>query len=72
MTDAMIQEAQDIGAKYETVVDALKFAKYDQLEIVVDEKAREVTIYEEATSQVAIGASWITREVPTSFTPMSH
>lgn len=46
LTDAMVQEAQDLGAKYETLVDDLKFAKYDQIQIVVDEKAREVTVYE--------------------------
>src|SRR5258708_3445257 len=45
LTDAMIQEAQDLGAKYETLGDALKFAEYNEIEIVVDEKARQVTVY---------------------------
>ncbi len=42
----MIHEAQDLGSKYETLVDALKAAKYDLVEIAVDEGARRVTVYE--------------------------
>jgi hypothetical protein len=46
LTDEMIQEAQDLGSKYETLVDALKAAKHGVVEIVVDEETREVTVYE--------------------------
>jgi len=54
-TDGMIQEAQDLGAKYETLVDALKSAKYDQVEIAMDESARQVTVYEGGD---ITGADW--------------
>lgn len=42
----MIYEAQDLGAKYETLVDSLKAAKHGVVEIVVDEGTRQVTVYE--------------------------
>src|SRR5271166_2598853 len=51
----MIHEAQDLGSKYETLVDALRLAKHDLLEIVVDESARLVTVYEGGE---ITGADW--------------
>jgi hypothetical protein len=44
--EEMIHDACELGSKYETFVDALKSAKYDQVEITVDESARQVTVYE--------------------------
>ena len=55
LTDEMIQEAQDLGAKYETLVDALKFANCDQIEILVDEKTQEIMVYEGGD---ITGADW--------------
>jgi hypothetical protein len=54
-TGEMIHEAQDLGSKYEALVDVLKFAKHDQIEIVVDESARQVTVYEGGD---VTGADW--------------
>jgi hypothetical protein len=54
-TDEMIHQVQDLGGKYEALVDALKYAKYDQIEIAVDESARQVTVYEGGD---VTGADW--------------
>jgi hypothetical protein len=44
----MIHEAQDLGSKYEALVDSLRLANNDLVEIVVDKNARQVTVYEGA------------------------
>jgi len=51
----MIHEVQELGSKYETLVDALRLAKHDFFEIVVDEKAQRVTVYEGGD---VTGADW--------------
>jgi hypothetical protein len=45
-SDEMIHEAQALGSKYEVLVDSLKLANNNLLEIVVDERAQQVTVYE--------------------------
>jgi hypothetical protein len=45
-SEEMICQAQEFGAYYEGLVDSLKLANYDLVEIVVDESSHQVTVYE--------------------------
>lgn len=45
-SDEMIHQAQQFGACYEALVDSLKLANHDLLQIVVDQRSRQVTVYE--------------------------